>query len=50
MNFLTDTAGDSAARVRAAYGDGLYQRLARLKREFDPGNLFRVNYNVRPAW
>jgi FAD/FMN-containing dehydrogenase len=49
VNFLTDTAGDSNARVRAAYGDALYQRLARLKREFDPGNLFRANHNIRPA-
>ena len=49
VNFLTDTAGDSNARVRAAYGDVLYVRLARLKREFDPGNLFRANHNIRPA-
>jgi len=49
VNFLTDTAGDSNARVRAAYGDALYERLARLKREFDPGNLFRANHNIRPA-
>ena len=49
VNFLTDTADDSNALVRAAYGDALYQRLARLKREFDPGNLFRANHNIRPA-
>jgi len=49
VNFLTDRAGDSNARVRAAYGDALYVRLARLKREFDPGNLFRANHNIRPA-
>ena len=49
VNFLTDTAGNSNAVVRAAYGDALYGRLACLKREFDPGNLFRANHNVRPA-
>jgi FAD/FMN-containing dehydrogenase len=49
VNFLTDTAGDSDAPVRAAYGDDVYDRLARLKREFDPTNLFRANHNVRPA-
>jgi hypothetical protein len=49
VNFLTDTAGDSNAQIQAAYGDALYQRLARLKREFDPGNLFQRNHNIRPA-
>ena len=48
MNFLTD-AGDSDTATRAAYGDDIYERLARLKREFDPTNLFRTNHNVRPA-
>jgi berberine-like enzyme len=49
VNFLTDTTDDSNTLVRAAYGGALYQRLARLKREFDPGNLFRANHNIRPA-
>lgn len=46
VNFLTD-AGDDG--VRAAYGDALYERLARLKREYDSSNLFNRNQNVRPA-
>jgi FAD/FMN-containing dehydrogenase len=46
LNFSTDTATE---RVRAAYGDDIYDRLARLKREYDPTNLFRRNQNVRPA-
>jgi hypothetical protein len=49
VNFLTDTGGDSNGLVRAAYGEAAYQRLARLKRELDPGNLFRATYNIRPA-
>jgi FAD/FMN-containing dehydrogenase len=49
VNFLTDAASDNDAPVRAAYGDDVYDRLARLKREFDPTNLFRINHNVRPA-
>lgn len=49
VNFLTDASADNDAPVRAAYGDEAYDRLARLKREFDPTNLFRTNHNVRPA-
>jgi FAD/FMN-containing dehydrogenase len=39
---------DETERVPAAYGDNL-ERLATLKQKWDPGNLFRMNYNVRPA-
>jgi FAD/FMN-containing dehydrogenase len=46
INFSTDTATD---RVRAAYGEDIYLRLARIKRQYDPSNLFRRNQNVLPA-
>jgi len=49
VNFLSDAPDDSDTPVRAAYGEDVYERLARLKREFDPTNLFRTNHNVRPA-
>ena len=35
-------------RLTATFGDS-YPRLAALKKKYDPGNLFRVNHNIRPA-
>ena len=45
INFQPEDEGD--ARVAAAYGENL-ARLAEVKAAWDPGNLFRVNKNVRP--
>jgi len=45
-NFLS-TATD--ADVAAVYPPATYHRLAAVKREYDPGNLFARNENVRPA-
>ncbi len=41
-------AEDDADRTAAAYGKN-YERLRRIKAEFDPDNLFRVNRNIPPA-
>ncbi|CAM3297322.1 FAD-binding oxidoreductase [Polaromonas hydrogenivorans] len=45
VNFLTADEGD---RVKAAYGQN-YERLAQVKRRYDPANLFSTNQNIQPA-
>jgi FAD/FMN-containing dehydrogenase len=45
-NFL-GLEGDE--RVRSAYPNGAYEKLAEIKRRYDPQNLFRRNQNVAPA-
>jgi len=47
-NFVFGEQG-GPERVRDCYGEPDYQRLARLKAELDPANLFRLNLNIPPA-
>jgi FAD/FMN-containing dehydrogenase len=46
VNFLD--ADDDSSRVREAYGDHTYRRLAEVKATYDPDNVFHHNKNIRP--
>ena len=45
LNFIGD---EGEERVVAGYRDN-YPRLQEIKRKYDPGNLFRMNQNIKPA-
>jgi hypothetical protein len=47
VNFLD--SDDDSSRVREAYGDQIYRRLAEVKAEYDPDNTFHHNKNIQPA-
>lgn len=42
---MMEEEGDE--RIKASYRDN-YERLQQIKTEYDPGNLFRVNQNIKP--
>ncbi len=45
VNFMMEEGED---RVRATYRDN-YERLAAIKKTYDPTNVFRVNQNIKPT-
>jgi hypothetical protein len=46
VNFL---GAEGESRVRDAYPGATWDRLAEVKRRYDPTNLFRLNQNIAPA-
>jgi len=48
LAYVNGLSEEGNARVRSAYGAN-YDRLARIKRQFDPDNIFRFNQNILPA-
>jgi FAD/FMN-containing dehydrogenase len=47
VNFLD--ADDDAGRVREAYGEDTFERLATVKATYDPDNVFHTNKNIPPG-
>lgn len=46
VNFMNDYEDDG---VPATFGAAKYERLARIKAEYDPENVFHRNPNIKPA-
>jgi hypothetical protein len=46
--YTNEVSGESAALVNSNY-QGNYQRLVKVKNQYDPTNLFRLNANVKPT-
>lgn len=46
--YLNFEMSEGQDRIKASYKEN-YQRLATIKRKYDPANLFRVNQNILPA-
>jgi FAD/FMN-containing dehydrogenase len=47
--YANENADAGPAETRLIYGDAKVDRLAALKRTWDPDNVFRLNHNVEPA-
>ncbi|MEU7818532.1 FAD-binding oxidoreductase [Pseudonocardia sp. NPDC049154] len=46
VNLMAETPEDA---LRSAYGARKFERLAQIKAQYDPGNVFHVNANIKPA-
>ena len=46
--FYTNLNQESEQKTSGNYGPN-YPRLVKLKNQYDPGNLFRLNANIKPS-
>lgn len=46
VNLMAEAPEDA---LRSAYGPRKFERLARIKAQYDPSNVFHVNANIKPA-
>ena len=49
VDFLGPEAATDQRAMREIYGTELYDRLTRIKRDYDPANMFRINHDIEPA-
>jgi FAD/FMN-containing dehydrogenase len=47
--YLNFTSDEGEARVRDMFGPDRYERLVAIKDRWDPGNVFRLNQNIKPS-
>jgi hypothetical protein len=47
--YVNELSDAGAEMTRSIYGDAKVARLAKLKRTWDPDNVFRLNHNIEPA-
>ena len=48
--YINGSAEYSGDGIRGSYGAATYERLARIKAEYDPDNMFHLNANIPPAY
>jgi FAD/FMN-containing dehydrogenase len=46
--YVNNLGDEGEGRVREAYGDAKYRRLAKIKARYDPDNVFRHTSNIQP--
>jgi FAD/FMN-containing dehydrogenase len=49
LNFLSADEAGSPEELRAVYGAERYDRLVKVKKTYDPSNMFRMNHNIVPT-